>query len=181
MTWWIAFIIAVLGWYFTSTQNAKNSSRSLINQEIKEARAKLHDIIVSCSSEERDLPLKPMSEDFIKMQTYIVSAQELDKLYSSYHLPYFRHIRIVSVLLSAISRFFEYKSMKHVKKFIVDWFVPQLHTPQGNRYSDFDLPQHTLNIRQSLTGDMEGMDEEKRLASLNLEYKRFCMAYQFVS
>lgn len=181
MTWWIAFIIAVLGWYFTSTQNAKNSSRSLINQEIKEARTKLHDLIVSCSSESSVLPLKPMGEDFIKMQTYIVSAQELDKLYSSYHLPYFKHIRVVSVSLSAVVRLFEYDSLKNVKKFINDWFVPQLHASQGNHYSDFNLPQHIRTIRQSLTDDMEGMEEEQRLAALNFEYKSFCMAYQFVS
>ncbi len=49
MTWWIAFTIAIAGWYFTARLNAKNSARTLINQEIKELRSKLHDLIVSCS------------------------------------------------------------------------------------------------------------------------------------
>ncbi|SBS65546.1 hypothetical protein [Vibrio atlanticus] len=181
MTWWIAFTIAIVGWYFTATQNAKNSARSLINQEIKEARSKLHDLIVSCSSDECELPLKPMGEDYVKMQTYIVSVQELDKLYASYLSPYFKHVRVVSVPFAALSRITEHDSLKGIKTFIKHWFLPQLNGADGNHYSNFDLSVHALTIRQSLTDDMEDMSEDSRLADLNLQYKQLCLAYQFVS
>ncbi|PNH98458.1 hypothetical protein [Vibrio diazotrophicus] len=181
MTWWIAFTIAVLGWYFTATQNAKNSARTLINQEIKEARTKLHELIVSCSSEGCELPLKPMNEEFVKMQTYIVSIQELDRLYASYHLPYFKHIRIVSVPLATLTKLSEHENLSGIKKFIRHWVLPQSHGAGVNRYMDFDLSDHASSIRISLTDDMKGMTEEQRLAMLNLQYKELCLAYQFVS
>lgn len=181
MTWWIAFIIAVLGWYFTATQNAKNSTRLLINQEIKEARAKLHDLIVSCSSDNCQFPLKANGEDFVKMQTYIVSIQELDKLYACYHLPYFKHIRLVSACLSALTKLSRHEYLKKTKEFIQHWCSPQSHGAAVNHYSDFELTDHASTIRQSLTSDEESVNEVQRLATLNLEYKRLCLSYQFVS
>jgi len=181
MTWWIAFTIAIVGWYFTSTQNAKNSARSLINQEIKETRTKLHELIVSCSSDGCELPLKPMGEYFVKMQTYIVSVQELDSLYASYRLPYFKHIRVVSVPFTAISRLSEHGRLRGTKKFIKHWLLPQSNGSDRNRYLGFDLSEHVSAIRQSLTDDGESVDKESRLAMLNLQYKKLCLAYQFVS
>ncbi|NRB68784.1 MAG: hypothetical protein HRU48_15660 [Vibrio sp.] len=181
MTWWIAFIIAVVGWYFTATQNAKNSTRTLINQEIKEARKKLHELIVSCSNEEANLPLKSMGEDFVKMQTYIVSVQELDKLYASYHLPYFKHIRVVSTCVGAITKFSEHESLSRIKEFLLHWCSPQSNGMNINHYVDFELSEHAYSIRQSLTDDSSDVSEEERLASLNLQYRRLCLAYQFVS
>jgi hypothetical protein len=181
MTWWIAFIIAVLGWYFTSTQNARNSTRSLINQEIKEARAKLHDLIVSCSSDGCQLPLKANGEDFVKMQTYIVSVQELDKLYASYHLPYFKHIRVVRICVVALTKLSEYEYFKKTKEFILHWCSPQSNGTVVNHYFGFELTDHASTIRQSLTNDMEEINEDQRLATLNLEYKKLCLSYQFVS
>ncbi|EAS74228.1 hypothetical protein ACSTK1_23220 [Vibrio parahaemolyticus] len=181
MTWWIAFIIAVLGWYFTATQNAKNSTRALINQEIKEARAKLHDLIVSCSHEDCQFPLRANGEDFVKMQTYIVSIQELDKLYVSYNSPYFKHIRAISTCISLLTKLSEYQCLSKAKEFIRHWFIPQSHAASESHYSTFELLGHTSTIRQSLTSDAEDMNEETRLAMLNLEYKKLCLSYQFVS
>ncbi|MGF1698210.1 hypothetical protein L4C54_21365 [Vibrio lamellibrachiae] len=181
MTWWIAFIIAVVGWYFTATQNAKNSTRSLINQEIKEARAKLHELIVSCSSDDCQLPLKTNGEDFVKMQTYIVSIQEVDRLYAFYHLPYFKHIRIVGVCASVLTKLSRHEYFKKTKDFILHWCSPQSHGAVVNHYSGFELTDHASTIRQSLTSDVEDMNEEQRLATLNLEYKKLCLSYQFVS
>ncbi|EGR2272142.1 hypothetical protein J7Y46_003843 [Vibrio parahaemolyticus] len=181
MTWWIAFTIAVLGWYFTARQNAKNSSRTLINQEVKETRSKLHELIVACSSKQSELPLKPMSEDYIKMQTYIVLVQELDKLYSSYHLPYFRDIRIVGVPLTFLAKLKTNDVVKNAREFFIHWFIPQSYASALRNDATFDLSEHILNIRQSLTDDMKDEDGTQRIDKLNFEYKRLCMNYQFVS
>lgn len=181
MTWWIAFTIAIAGWYFTARLNAKNSARTLINQEIKELRSKLHDLIVSCSSDDCELPLKPMGEDFVKMQTYIVSVQELDKLYESYRVSYFMHIRAFSVPSSKLKLLLEHESFRGIKEFVRSWLVPQSHAASSNHYANFDIDDHASTIRQTLTDDEGDLTEEHRLAMLNLQYKKLCLAYQFVS
>ncbi|MET2901635.1 hypothetical protein ABXV22_25565 [Vibrio rotiferianus] len=181
MTWWIAFTIAIAGWYFTAHLNSKNSARTLINQEIKESRLKLHDLIVSCSSDECELPLKSTGEDFVKMQTYIVSVQELDKLYKSYHLPYFNHIRAISVLGAKLKSFFERKCFRGIKEFFRHWFGRQSHGASVNHHASFDVDEHASTIRQTLTDDEGNLTVESRLARLNLQYKKLCLAYQFVS
>lgn len=180
MTWWIAFMIAVLGWYFTATQNAKNSTRSLINQEIKEARAKLYELIVSCSSSDCQFPLKTNDKYFVKMQTYIVSIHEVDRLYASYRLPYFKHIRAVSTCMSALAKLSRYEKFKNTKEFIQHWCSSQSNDAAVHN-SDFELTDHVSTIRQSLTSDVVDMNEERRIESLNLEYKKLCLSYQFVS
>ncbi|EGR4143611.1 hypothetical protein [Vibrio cholerae] len=181
MTWWIAFIIAVLGWYFTSRQNAKNSIRSLINQEIKESRAKLHELIVSCSGSDCQLPLQAGSADFVKMQTYIVSVQELEKLYISYNTPVFTRIRVVSTCLSKLNRLFELQSLNRIKKFTQYWCTPESYHNSAHQNSSFEISEHAANIRKSLTSDADYTDKDARLSTLNLEYKQFCLSYQFVS
>ncbi|EKT62606.1 TPA: hypothetical protein ACS8CD_003587 [Providencia alcalifaciens] len=181
MTWWIAFTIAIAGWYFTARLNAKNSVRTLINQEIKELRSKLHDLIVSCSSDECELPLKPMSECFIKMQTYIVSVQELDKLYEYYRESYFKHIRVFSIPYSKLKLLLEHESLSGIKEFIRNWLVSKSHLANSNHYANFDIYVHASTIRQILTGDEGDLTEEHRIAMLNLQYKNLCLAYQFVS
>ncbi|MBE8232379.1 MAG: hypothetical protein HAW67_01495 [Endozoicomonadaceae bacterium] len=181
MTWWIAFIIAVVGWYFTATQNAKNSTRSLINQEIKEARAKLHDLIVSCSRPECLFPLKTDGENFVKMQAYIVSIQELDNLYNSYHIPHFKHIRVISACVSFFTKFDPCDTFKKTKEFILHWFSPQSNAAFVKLNSRFIIDDHTSTIRQALTNDVEDESEGPRLPRLNLEYRNLCLSYQFVS
>ncbi|WP_434144898.1 hypothetical protein [Photobacterium leiognathi] len=181
MTWWIAFIIAILGWYFTSNQNVKNSARSLINQEIKEARTKLHELIVSCSSDDFNLPVKPNGECFVKMQTYIISIQELDKLYATYYSPSLKNIRIVRSSIVLLTKLSSYESFNKVKNFVTHWFSPQLIGRTVNHYIGFEVTNHTSIIRQSLTDDIEGLDKEQRLAALHLEYKKLCLSYQYVS
>ncbi|ABV37110.1 hypothetical protein Ssed_2501 [Shewanella sediminis HAW-EB3] len=153
----------------------------MINQEIKEARAKLHELIVSCSSDSCQLPLKSNGKYFVKMQTYIVSIQELDKLYASYHLPYFKHIRVISACVSILTKLSRLEPFKKTKEFIQRWCLPQSHGAALNHYSNFELTDHTSTIRQSLTSDVEDVNEEQRLAMLNLEYKSLCLSYQFVS
>lgn len=181
MTWWIAFTIAVLGWYFTARQNAKNNARSLINQEVKEARSKLHELIVACSSDNKRLPLNSMSEDYIKLQTYIVSVQELDKLYMSYYLPYFQNIRIFKVSLTFIAKLSKHDSAKSMRKFFTYWLVPQSDIFRLDSNSDFNLSMHILNIRQSLTNDMEDDDDSTRIYKLHLEYRKLCIGYPYVN
>ncbi|OOE72584.1 hypothetical protein BZG22_12900 [Salinivibrio sp. IB870] len=105
MTWWIAFIIAVLGWFFTAKQNAKSNARTLLNQEIKDAREKLHGIMVSCSASDKNFPFLAKDEINIKMQNYIVAIQEVDRLYNSYHFPFFKRIKILNWLFSQWSFF----------------------------------------------------------------------------
>lgn len=181
MTWWIAFTIAIAGWYFTANLNAKNSARTLINQEIKELRSKLHDLIVSCSNDECKLPLKPMGEDFIKMQAYIVSVQELDKLYKSYRETYFKHIRVFSVPYSKLKLFLEHESFSNIKDFVRSWLAPQSHLVSSNHYANFDIDDHASTIRQTLTDDEDDLTKANRFAMLNLQYRKLCLAYQFVS
>lgn len=173
MTWWIAFIIAVLGWYFTAIQNSKNSARTLINQEINVVRSKLSDIIMACYDEEEEhlLPFKLESEDFVKIQMYIVSSQELDRLYYSYHSYQLKNIRVVSDVLSIISKF---KVFKLVKEYLAYWFfLPEKPLPV------FILTEHISSIRQALTSDDDKNDAE-RLAILHFEYKQLCLAYPLV-
>lgn len=173
MTWWIAFIIAVLGWYFTATQNSKSSARALINQEIKEARTKMQEIIVSSSYDnDGKFPLDSMTEEFIKMQTYINSVQELNHLYVSYNSSRLRNIKVIRIPLSVITQVSFYKD---TIGFIADWFLPE----NNRSISDFDLSRHVFEIRQALTSD-EVSDDESRLATLNFEYGQLCRAYQFV-
>lgn len=179
MTWWIAFIIAVLGWYFTATQNAKNSTRSLINQEIKEARAKLHELIVACSSDDCQLPLKTNNQDFVKMQTYIVSVQELDRLYTSYCNSSFMQIRIVSICAALCTKVLQYKYLSKIKEFVQHWCSPLSIGTSSDNY--FEVSEHAYTVRQSLTSDEDSIDEDMRLKVLNLEYKKLCLSYQFVS
>lgn len=181
MTWWIAFTIAVVGWYFTATQNAKNSSRLLINQEIKEARTKLHELIVLCSNYECNLPLESTGGEFIKMHAYFVSIQELDRLYASYHLAYFKYIRVVSVPYIALKKLAEHNNLRKLKKLIKYWFLHQPTSANRNQYVDFNVSMHVFTIRQSLTDDSKSEDKSVRLAQLHLQYKILCLKYQFVS
>ena len=180
MPWWIPFTIAVVGWYFTAIQNAKNSTRSLINQEIKEARVKLNELIVSCSKDDCSFPLKMMGEDYIKLQTYITSIQELDKLYSSYHLVLFMRIKVVSDLWTTVAKLIEHERLKNVGEFLKKWFLPQPHGI-ADHFATFDVNLHTSDIRKALTDDSKDMNEQKRLMELNLQYKQICLAYKFVS
>lgn len=178
MTWWIAFTIAVLGWYFTAKQNGKNSARSLVNQEIKETRIKLHELIISVTDHDVKLPISSTSESYIKMQIYIVAVNELDTLYSSYHLShFFQNIKIVNATLANIAKLFELGVFKRVKEFFTYWFLP----PQPASKSTFNLSKHISSFRQSLTDDIAEINKDQRLAELNLHYKKLCIAYQFVS
>lgn len=181
MTWWIAFIIAVLGWYFTSNQNAKNSIRSLINQEVKEAREKLQQIIVSCSDGDCELPLKPDSADFIKMQTYILAVYELERLYASYRTPFYSRVKAVNFFILRVSMLFETGMLSKVKDFFKKWFLAEKYETYINQSSVEKLTEHTANIRKSLTSDDGFTKKEDRIAKLNLEYRNFCILYKFVS
>jgi hypothetical protein len=180
MPWWIPFTIAVVGWYFTARQNAKNSTRSLINQEIKEARAKLNELIVSCSKDDCSFPLKEMGENFIKMQTYITSIQELDNLYRIYHSISFMRIKFLSALWTAVNQLLEHENLKDVREFLKKWLLPQSDST-ADYFATFDVNVHISDIRKALTIDKEDMHEHDRLGELNLQYKKICLAYKFVS